>query len=249
MFQSIGEISLLFIRTLRSLPLAWRQRDKVFDQFFEIGNASLLMVCILSFFIGGVISLLTGPVLVERGLAGSVGGLVGYAVCKELAPVMMSILIAGRIGSAMGAEIGSMRVYQEIDALRTMNINPIHYLVLPRVLAISVALPMLVVMAILVGWGGGSLVAATNHTIGVPYKPFFENLRDIVALGDVVNGVFKSFIFAIVIGVVSCHQGLQTMGGPRGIGRSVTKAVVNCIVSIVILDYLLTSLLQWINHL
>ena len=113
---------LLFLRTLRALPLLWRQRQKVFDQFFEIGNASLLMVCILSFFIGGVITLLTGPVLVERGLAGSVGGLVGISLCKELSPVMMSILIAGRIGSAMAAEIGSMRVYQEIEALRTMNI-------------------------------------------------------------------------------------------------------------------------------
>jgi phospholipid/cholesterol/gamma-HCH transport system permease protein len=243
MFQSIGEIMLLGLRTLRSLPLAWRQRQKVFDQLFEIGNASLLMVCILSFFIGGVIALLTGPVLVERGLAGSVGGLVGYSICKELAPVMMSILITGRIGSAMAAEIGSMRVYQEIDALRTMNINPIHYLVLPRVLAIAFALPLLVVISILVGWTGGALVAAFNHKISVPVAPFFANLKDIVDFSDVANGVFKSFIFALVIGVVSCHQGLQTIGGPRGIGRSVTKAVVNCIVMIVILDYFLTRIM------
>src|SRR5271165_575819 len=168
MFENIGDIALLFWRTLLALPQAWRQRQKVSEQFFEIGNASLMMVCILSFFIGGVISLLTGPVLVDRGLANAVGGLVGLAMCKELAPVMMSILIAGRIGSAMAAEIGSMRVYQEIDALRTMNINPIHYLVMPRVLAITVALPMLVIVAILVGWSGGALVAATNSQIGVP---------------------------------------------------------------------------------
>jgi len=234
---------LLFSRTLRSLPLVWRERQKVFDQFFEIGNASLLMVCILSFFIGGVIALLTGPVLVSRGLASSVGGLVGISMCKELAPVMMSILIAGRIGSAMAAEIGSMRVYQEIDALRTMNINPIQYLVLPRLVAIAVALPLLVIFSILVGWGGGALVSATNHKIAVSFQSFFENLREIVAFSDVANGLFKSFIFALVIGVVSCHQGLQTIGGPRGIGRSVTKAVVNCIVLIVILDYFLTRLL------
>jgi phospholipid/cholesterol/gamma-HCH transport system permease protein len=240
MFQSIGEIMLLFLRTVRALPLAWRHRAKVFDQFFEIGNASLLMVCILSFFIGGVIALLTGPVLVEHGMASSVGGLVGYSVCKELAPVMMSILIAGRIGSAMAAEIGSMRVYQEIDALRTMNINPIHYLVMPRLLAIAVALPLLVIFAILVGWGGGAVVAANSREIGTPFESFFQNLRSLVAYRDVANGVFKSFIFALVIGIVSCHQGLQTIGGPRGIGRSVTKAVVNCIVSIVILDYLIT---------
>src|SRR5882762_9385187 len=153
MFQNIGEMLVLFWQTLVSLPLTWRQRQKTFDQFFEIGNASLLMVCILSFFIGGVIALLTGPVLVERGLTNSVGGLVGISMCKELAPVMMSILIAGRIGSSMTAEIGSMRVYQEIDALRTMNINPIHYLVLPRLLAISCALPVLVIFSIMVGWG------------------------------------------------------------------------------------------------
>src|SRR5271167_260388 len=200
MFESIGEIVLLFWRTLLAVPLAWRQRQKVFDQFFEIGNASLLMVCILSFFIGGVLALQTGPVLVERGLASAVGGLVGISMCKELGPVMMSILIAGRIGSAMAAEIGSMRVYQEIDALRTMNINPIHFLVLPRLISIAVALPMLVVVAILVGWFGGAVVASANNHIGVPYKPFFANLREIVGLRDVANGVFKSFIFALVIG-------------------------------------------------
>jgi phospholipid/cholesterol/gamma-HCH transport system permease protein len=182
-------------------------------------------------------------VLVERGLASSVGGLVGIAMCKELAPVMMSILIAGRIGSSMAAEIGSMRVYQEIDALRTMNINPIHYLVLPRMVAISVALPLLVIFSIMTGWMGGAVVAAYNNKIGISLQAFFENLRDIVTLHDVGNGLFKSFVFAVVIGVVSCHQGLITMGGPRGIGRSVTKAVVNCIVFIVILDYLLTRLL------
>jgi phospholipid/cholesterol/gamma-HCH transport system permease protein len=243
MFQSLGEMMLLFLRTLRALPFIWQQRQKVLDQFFEIGNASLLMVCILSFFIGGVISLLTGPVLVERGLSDSVGGLVGLSMCKELAPVMMSILIAGRIGSSMAAEIGSMRVYQEIDALRTMNINPIHYLVLPRVVAITVALPMLVIFSILVGWGGGAIVAAGNHKIAVSFQSFFENLRDYVEVKNVANGIVKSFVFAVVIGVVSCHQGLQTMGGPRGIGRSVTKAVVNCIVLIVILDYVLTRLM------
>ena len=241
MFENIGEIILLFWRTLLALPQTWRQRDKVFDQFFEIGNASLLMVCVLSFFIGAVIALQTGPILVERSLTSAVGGVVGIAIAKELAPVMMAILIAGRIGSAMAAEIGSMRVYQEIDALRTMNINPIHYLVLPRVVAVAIALPMLVVVAIIVGWFGGAVVAEANNHIGIPIQVFFSDLRDIVKPNDVANGVFKSFCFALIVGVVSCHQGLTTIGGPRGIGRSVTKAVVNSIVLIVISDYLITS--------
>src|ERR1019366_1474344 len=243
MFENIGEIFLLFWRTLLSLPFAWRQRQKVFDQFFEIGNASLLMVCVLSFFIGAVIALQTGPVLVERGLASAVGGVVGITIAKELAPVMMAILIAGRIGSAMAAEIGSMRVYQEIDALRTMNISPIHYLVLPRLLAIAVALPLLVIVAILVGWLGGAFGCSANSRIDISFAAFFTPLRDIVEIKDVVNGGFKSFVFAWVIGVVSCHQGLITIGGPRGIGRSVTKAGVNSIALIVIFDYLLTRLL------
>jgi phospholipid/cholesterol/gamma-HCH transport system permease protein len=243
MFQNIGEMVILLWRTLLAMPLAWRQRDKVFDQFFEIGNASLLMVCILSFFIGGVIALQTGPVLVDNGLSSAVGGVVGISICKELAPVMMSILIAGRIGSAMAAEIGSMRVYQEIDALRTMNISPIHYLVLPRITAIAISLPMLVVFSILVAWLGGAFISVANQRIDIPIASFFSQLRNVVELKDVVNGVFKSFVFAWVVGVVSCHQGLVTIGGPRGIGRSVTKAVVNSIVLIVILDYILTRLL------
>ncbi len=229
MFENIGEMLVLFWRTLRASPLIFRQRYKVYDQLFEIGNASLLMACILALFIGGVITLQTGPVLAERGLSSAIGGLVGLSMC------------------AMAAEIGSMRVYQEIDALRTMNINPIHYLVLPRIAAISVALPVLVLFAVLVGWFGGGLVAVFNEKVAITFQSFFSNLRDVVKLGDVVNGLFKSFVFAVVIGTVSCHQGLITIGGPRGIGRSVTKAVVNSIVLILILDYFLTRFLLYFD--
>ncbi len=247
MFQNIGEMMILSWRTLLLLPQTFRQRRKVFDQLFEIGNASLLMTCILSLFIGGVIALQSGPVLSERGLSSYIGGLVGLSICKELAPVMMSVLIAGRIGSAMSAEIGSMRVYQEIDALRTMNIDPIQYLVLPRLVAISFALPLLVIFSILVGWLGGAIVSMINHQIAVPFQAYFSNLREMVEVNDVVNGLIKSLFFAVIIGVVSCHQGLKTIGGPRGIGRSVTKAVVNSIVLILILDYFLTAFLLYFD--
>ena len=243
MFQNIGEIVILLWSTVRALPLAWRHRAKIFDQFHEIGNASLLMVAVLSFFLGGVIALQTGPVLAERGLHSAIGGLVGISMAKELAPIMMSILIAGRIGSAFAAEIGSMRVYQEIDALRTMNIDPVNYLVMPRLVAIAIGLPMLVTFAILVGWLGGATVAHVTTQIDVPIESFFENMKNVVGIGEVAHGVFKSFCFAWIIGVVSCHQGLSTRGGPRGIGRSVTKAVVNSIVLIVLFDYLLTRML------
>jgi phospholipid/cholesterol/gamma-HCH transport system permease protein len=247
MFQNIGEMLILVGRTVQALPFTWRQRRKVLDQLDEIGTASLLMACVLSVFIGGVLALQTGPVLAGRGLSSFVGQIVGLSMCKELAPVMMAVLIAGRIGSAMAAEIGSMQVYEEIDALRTMNINPVHYLVLPRLVAISIALPLLVVFAVLAGWIGGALVSMYNYQIALSFQGYFNSLREGVHLTDLANGLIKSLAFAVVIGVVSCHQGLQTIGGPRGIGRSVIKAVANSIVLILILDYFLTRLLMHLD--
>jgi phospholipid/cholesterol/gamma-HCH transport system permease protein len=247
MFEHIGEILVLFWRTVQALPLCWRQRGKIFEQLFEIGNVSLFMVCLLSLFIAGVTVLQTGPVLVERGLGSVLGGMIGLSMCKEFAPVMMAILIAGRIGSAMAAEIGSMRVYQEIDALRTMNIDPVHYLILPRMVAIALALPALVMFSIPVGWFGGALVSSVNASVAIDFDAFFSSLRDVVEVKDVFNGVLKSFIFALAIGIISCQQGLNTRGGPRAIGRSVTKAVVNSIVSVLILDYILTRFLLYVQ--
>lgn len=247
MFQNIGEMLVLLWRTVQALPRTGRQYRKVLDQLFEIGNASLLMACILSMFIGGVLALQTGPVLAERGLSSFIGQIVGLSMCKELAPVMMAVLIAGRIGSAMAAEIGSMTVYQEIDALRTMNINPVHYLVLPRMVAIVIALPLLVVFAMLVGWLGGALVSVYNYQVAISFDGYFNSLRDGIKIVDVANGLIKSAVFAVFIGIVACHQGLKTIGGPRGIGRSVTKAVVNAIVLILIMDYFLTRLLMHLD--
>jgi phospholipid/cholesterol/gamma-HCH transport system permease protein len=192
---------------------------------------------------GGVLALQGGAVLVHRGLGAQVGGLVGLSMCKELAPVMMAILIAGRIGSAMAAELGSMHVYQEVDALRTLNIQPIPYLVLPRIFAIAIALPALVIFSILVGWLGGAFVASFNHDIAVPATTFFAGLREMVRTRDILHGLLKSVVFAVAIGTVCCHHGLQTRGGPRGVGRSVTKGVTNSIVLILLLDYILTRIL------
>lgn len=248
MFRNLGQLLLLAGSLLRVLPRTWRERRKVAEQLFEIGNASLLMAGLLSFFIGGVIALQSGPPLAERGLAGLLGGLVGLSMVEELAPVMMSILIAGRIGSAMAAEIGSMRVYQEIDALRTMNLDPVRYLVLPRFVAMTLGLPMLVVFSALAGILGGGLVAATNGAIQSSFPEFFANLRQTLEFTDVLKGWVKAVVFAMSVALVCCHEGLQTLGGPRGIGRSVTKAVVNSIVIIVILDYLVTRTIVFFDR-
>ena len=245
-FRELGQMLMLAASAFRALPLIPRHRRAIAEQLFEIGNASLFMACLLSFFIGGVLSLQAGPMLVSRGLGSQLGGLVGLSMCRELAPVMMGILLAGRIGSAMAAELGSMRVAQEIDALRTMNIRPVPYLLMPRIVAITLALPCLVVFSNLVGWIGGAAVASWNMDVSVSWSAYFANLRETLLLRHVLNGLVKAVLFAVVIGVVSCHHGMATFGGPRGVGRSVTKAVVNCIVIILILDYVLTRLfLPW----
>ncbi|MDA7618415.1 MAG: ABC transporter permease [Verrucomicrobiota bacterium] len=247
MIRSIGAMAMLGMEVFFALPHLWRQRGKVLSAFFDIGNASLLMSCILSFFIGGVLALQSGPVLVDRGLPFVIGQLVGLSMCKELAPVMMAILIAGRVGSAMTAELASMQVYQEIDALKTMKINPVHYLVLPRMVAITLALPILVIFAILVGWLGGGFVSVVNEDIAISYQSYMQNLRMAVGLPDVAHGIAKSAVFALVIGLVSCYQGLHTSGGPRAIGLSVTQSVVKSIVFILILDYFITRLFVYLE--
>ncbi len=242
-YRDIGQAILLFCEAARQWPMVWRDRARIREQLHEIGNASLFMACLLALFIGGVLALQTGPVMSERGVSSFIGGMVGLAMCKELAPVMMAVLIAGRIGSAMAAEIGSMQAYQEIDALRTMNIDPVRYLVLPRLVAITVGLPLLVVFAVLIGWMGGAMVCISNPQISITYSGYLNSLKAMVQVGDVANGLIKAVVFAIVIGTVSCHQGLTTLGGPRGVGRSVTKAVVNSIILILVLDYVLTRVL------
>lgn len=247
MFADLGKMLILFKDTLKCLPHVMRERAKVMDQLFEIGNGSLAMGSFLSLFIGGVLALQTGPFLAERGLGSFIGGILGLSVAKEIAPVLMAVLMAGRVGSAMAAEIGSMRVNQEIDALRTMNINPIQYLVLPRVLAITLALPLLVVFSIMVAWLGGGIVCFLIRDISIPFQTYFGDLSGVVNHKHLFHGVIKSGVFAVCIGVISCHRGMTTTGGPREIGRSVTNAVVESMLVIVILDYFFTRFLMLFN--
>lgn len=247
MFQNIGEMLILFWKSILALPEAWHQRRKISEQLVEVGNSSLLVALVMSFFIGAVFALYTGRELAQVGVVDLVGELVGISMSKELAPVMMAILFAGRVGSSMTSEIGSMKIYQELDALHTMRIDPVVFLVMPRMVAICVALPLVVVFSVFIGWGGGAFICAQDKLIGVNIMDFFHELSSNVELRHVAHGLIKAWVFAAVIGTVSCHQGLTTIGGPRNIGRSVTKAVVNSLVLIIILDFFVTRFLQNIH--
>ena len=241
--RATGEALFLLGAAVWELRLAPRHLTKIFAQMAEIGVATLPMTSMLSLFIGGVLSLQTGFVLAKYGIQGTLGGIVGVSMAKELGPVMTAILLTGRVGSAMAAEIGAMSVYQEIDALKTMNIQPVRFLVMPRVLATLIVLPVLVVYSDVVGWIGGGLVAAVNHRISTPFHQFLRNLTDTVDFEDVTNGLIKAAVFAVIISVTCCYVGLRTAGGPREVGQSVTKAVVASIILILIFDYVVTRVL------
>lgn len=246
-FQTTGNLLILFVESLYWSKAAWRNRDKVFAQMVEIGNNTFPVAALIAFFVGGVLALQTGPLLAEFGIQDNIGGIVGLSLVKELGPVMGTILVVGRVGSAMTAEIGSMSVYDEIDALKTMDINPVRYLVMPRVLATIITLPILVLYIDIIGWIGGALVATFNHAINVPFQIYFTNLSEIVEFKDLINGLVKSTFFAVIISTVCCYVGLVTRGGPRGIGLAVTRAVVLSFTLILVSDYLITRFLIILN--
>ena len=239
----IGGTLLLLARSLKYLPTLPRQLPRFMEQCYVIGYTSLPIVTILSFFIGSVLALQSGYSMENFGAKQFIGTLVGLTMARELGPVMVAILIAGRVGSAITAELASMKVYQEIDALTTMNIPPERMLVLPRLAAITVMMPVLAIIANLCGWYGGALVCEYTHSISVDSEAYFTALKEFMKPHDVTDGLIKAEVFGFVIVLVCCYIGLNTRGGPREIGASVTKAVVSSLILILVLDYFVTKAL------
>ena len=239
-----GLAFLLFLRALRHLPTLHRQFGRVIEQCYQIGYTTFPIVAVLSFFIGSVLALQTGYSLQTFGALDFIGTIVGLSMARELGPVMAAILLAGRVGSAIAAELASMKVYQEVDALRTMNIPPERMLVLPRIVAVFLTMPVLALMAIIIGWMGGAVVSTTVDFISLDSRIYFQGITQFVAFKDVLDGLIKAQIFGFFVILISCHVGLQTTGGPREIGHSVTRAVVLSLIAILLLDYLVTQALM-----
>lgn len=240
----LGEGTSLFLQALYWCKAAPRNLDKIVTHLIEFGNATLPIASLMALFIGGVLALQTGSRLAQFGLEGNIGSIVGLSMVKELGPVMTALLVAGRVGSAVAAEVGAMNVYEEIDALKTLQINPVRYLVMPRLLASMVAVPALCMYVNAIGLLGGGLVSAVNPKISVSLRLFRLNFQEVVKFGDVMDGVIKSVVFGIVVAVTCCYVGLKTTGGPEQIGRAVTKAVVLSFMLIFILNYVITRALM-----
>lgn len=240
-FEGLGSAILLAVRAFASLPSAPRIIKRVVEQAFFGGYASLPIVSILSFFIGAVLALQAGITLQNFGMKQIIGTLVSESLVRELGPVMVAILVAGRVASATTAELASMKVYQEVDALVTMNIPPERFLVLPRLLAVLLYMPVLTIIAIVIGWTGGAVVCHYVQFIGVEPTQYFGGVKQFLNTHKLVDGLIKAEIFGFCITLIACNTGLRTRGGPREIGFAVTRSVVFSLVTILVLDYFITK--------
>jgi len=213
-------------------------RRNLIEQMATVGFGSLNSVLLIAFFAGMIFTIQSARELIRFGAIYAVGGAFAVAFCRELAPVLTAAIVAGQIGSAFAAEIGEMQVTEQIDALYMLRTNPIDYLVLPRVVACCIMLPVLTVFALVVGIVGGVFVAANFYD--VPYRVFLDSVREFLQLGDLFSVVVKAFIFGGIVGIIGCGWGLTTKGGAKGVSRSTTAAVVTSWVVIFIVDFLLS---------
>jgi phospholipid/cholesterol/gamma-HCH transport system permease protein len=209
-----------------------------------IGVGSLPIIILTGFFTGGVLTLQSYPTLEYYGGQSQTGQLVAFTLIRELGPVLTALMVSGRIGSAISAELGSMVVSQQIDAMRSLGTDPYKKLVAPRIIALILMLPLLTVAADVFGILGGGVIA--NNLFGLDYNLFITSVRNGITMEDIIGGVIKPLVFGLIIGSISCYKGLSTRGGTVGVGRSTTNAVVLSSIVVIVADFFLSRGLQHI---
>ena len=239
--QIMGEAAFVFFATLRRIRLTGRTWNRIMAQLVRVGSDTLPLAFLVSLFVGMVLVVQVAAQLAQYTQT-ILGSIVGLAITKELGPVIMAFLIAGRAGSAIAAEIGSMNVNDEINALKTMDIDPIEFLSVPRFVAMTLALPMLVLYTDVIGVAGGALVVAVDPAVKISVRQYLDNLTQWINSTDVVVGVVKGFVFGMIVSTISCTFGLRTKGGSEGVAVSTTAAVVWSFVLIIIFDYFIVRL-------
>lgn len=227
----------VFAWTVRP-PYDWRE---LLRQMVKVGVDSIPVVFLTTLFTGMVLALQTFSVLKRFNAEGFVGSLVALSMVRELSAVLSGLIVAGRAGSAMGAELGTMRVTEQIDALEVMATDPVHYLVVPRVWATTIMLPLLVALGNAVGILGGYLVAVV--LMGANPVSYLDRTFQYMGLTDLFSGLIKAAVFGFLLALIGCQQGFYTTGGAEGVGRSTTSAVVVASIAILISDFFLTRLL------
>jgi phospholipid/cholesterol/gamma-HCH transport system permease protein len=237
-FVYLGELVLLAAETVGSVlghGLRWRL---FMNQIVEIGLRSQLVVVITGAFTGAVFAAQTFFQFNKLGMGSAVGAVVSVSVCRELGPVLTALMVTGRVGASMSAEIGTMKVTEQIDALRALAVHPIDYLVVPRTLAMMVSMPLLVAECIGVGIAAGYFVAIGLLEVNGTY--YMANMVRWTQMRDIVMGLTKAFCFALLIVFISCHKGLTAREGAVGVGQATTEAVVDSSLAVLISNFFLT---------
>ena len=234
-----GILLLKSIATLRRPPYylhAW------FEQMLEVGVRSLPIIVVTAIFSGAVFALQTWEGFEQYGTTSFVGPVVALAITREMVPVLASLMVSGRAGSGMAAEIGTMVVTEQVDALRTMAVDPVEYLVVPRIVATAIMLPVTVLIGDMLGLWGGSLVVVNLYGSGP--VTYWEGIWGILTYADLNTGLIKAAVFGLLIALFGCQNGFNTSGGAQGVGRATTRAVVICSISIFIADFFLTKVIM-----
>ena len=247
--QIIGVAMLLLDTLYRIIVAPFKgkslKRQSIFEQMVFMGIKSIVIVFFVTFFTGVVLAMQSAYQLKQLGAEIYVASLVAVSLTRELGPVLTALVIAGRIGAAITAEIGSMKVSEQIEALDTMAINPIRFLVVPKFLALVIMLPCLTIIGDFVGMFGGYLVGIFNLRINSAL--YIQTSLKFLELKDIYSGLGKSVVFAVIIALIGCYQGLNTKGGAEGVGKATTLSVVTSFILIILADCVITGILYFSN--
>jgi phospholipid/cholesterol/gamma-HCH transport system permease protein len=237
----VGDLSLFAAQVLSGT--LWRfGRGALLPNFYAVGVHSIPVVTITGTFIGMVLAVQAYGQFNQLGMATRLGGIINISVVRELGPVLAATMLAGRVGSAMAAELATMRITEQIDALACLGVNPVRYLATPRFLACVLLIPLLTILANFMGVLGGALISIEVFHIEAHY--YWENTRGYVGLWDLVTGLIKPTFFGAAIAVISCHRGFHSEAGAEGVGRAATRAFVASFIAILALDFFLAMFLN-----
>ncbi|HZN02032.1 MAG TPA: ABC transporter permease [Candidatus Polarisedimenticolia bacterium] len=238
--EQVGAFSILIARSARETVRRRPEGSVVLDQLYQLGVLSVGIATVTAMFTGMVLALQTSYSLAVYGAKFFVGDIVALSLVRELGPVLTSLMVGGRVGAGITAEIGTMNVTEQIDAIRAMAASPVRKLVVPKVIAIVIMLPVLVVLSDFVGILGGLLMAVT--TLNQPAAFYMQHVIKAIHPEDILSGLGKTVVFALLIGFIACYKGLTATGGADGVGRATTETVVASSLSILISDFFLTKL-------
>lgn len=237
--EYLGGLGLLAHEVLRCLGKRWEGR-LILEQMEYIGVRSLSIVTLTALFTGMVLALQLGNYLARFGAKPYVGRILAVSMLREMGPVLTALMIGGRVGAGITAEIGSMKVTEQIDAMRSMGVSPIQKLVLPRLFALIVMLPLLTVLAHFVGLFGGMFISVTELNVSADF--YVNSIIQFIKFQDLFSGLAKTVFFAFFIAIIASHNGLEATGGADGVGRATTKTVVTASITTLVSDFFLTKL-------